>query len=99
MKQSNLINKTMKTGTEIKLSFVLLNIACWFTKPIITIKGKESGKYERKWGTHFFELPVGEYKIEIFVPNLKIANEYSVQIKENEIKHINFFANPLKAKI
>jgi len=87
----------MKTGIEIKLSFVWLNIACWFTKPVITIK--DNGRYERKWGTHFFELPAGKYKIEIFVPNLNIAKQYNIIVRENEVTNLSFFANPLKARL
>ena len=87
----------MNTGIEIKLSFCWFNIASWFTKPIMIIDDKD--QYQRKWGTHFFELPKGEYKIEIVVPYLNLSKSYKVSIKNGEIVKLSFFANPLKATI
>ena len=54
-------------GLEIKMAFFPLAFILFMCTPRITINQFEDRRY---WGTHFFEMPPGRYRVTISFPYL-----------------------------
>jgi len=85
----------MTTGIIIETEFFPLAFFLFFCTPVIEINGQ---KNRRTWGTHFFELPPGFYKIKIYFSYLFIpecgANQIKFNISERQIRKVSFNMPP-----
>ncbi|WP_067141248.1 DUF4240 domain-containing protein [Oceanivirga salmonicida] len=82
----------MKTGIEIKTNFFPLAFFLYLVTPVIEINGE---KHKKKWGTTFFDLPAGKYKIKIYFKYMGMnecgSNEIIVSLLEGEHKKITYY--------
>lgn len=85
----------MKTGIEIKTGFFPLAFFLFFVTPVIEINGK---KNKNGWGTQFFNLSPGEYKVKIYFPYMGKsecgANQISVKVAAGQIKKVSYYMPP-----
>ncbi len=85
----------MNTELEIKTSFFPLAWFLYFVTPVIEINGK---KHKMKWGTHSFDLPVGDYVVKIYFPYMGKsecgANEVKIKLAEHQKTKITYNMPP-----
>lgn len=81
----------MTTGITINVRYSPLTFLFAMCTPVIEINGV---KNSRSWGSNYFELPSGDYLIEIYAPYLFFrkcgANNIRITLREGEHRQINF---------
>ncbi|MCX7025120.1 MAG: hypothetical protein NT080_10925 [Spirochaetes bacterium] len=79
------------TGVEITTGFFPLSFFLFFCTPRIEINGNV---HEKRWGTHFFEIPPGTCKITVYFRYLFMSrcgeNSISVDVAQGTIKRVRY---------
>ena len=73
-------NRAGKTGIEITTGFFPLAFLLLLCSPVVEFNGQP---FRSSWGTRFFNLPEGEYNVNIYVPYLfwRRCGENSINVK------------------
>ncbi len=84
-----------KSGLKVTTKFFPLAFLLFFCKPRIEIDGKP---YPRSWGTHFFKLPPGRYKLRIYFPYVLMSEcglaKVRVTIHPGEVTQLTYEMPP-----